>query len=228
MRIPSVIVGLMLFALVSTAHAQGEAPVAPMAQSTAEPAGAAFAPTAASASARSAQVAVTFLPMLLGRVAIGPSGDDTTYNLVAAYGLGLSFGYRVMDGLSVGVAPQVIFHLSAKDYTGYSVIDSQREYDLMARIAYAYTLAPKLAVYADVLPGYAIVTYDDVVQGDQAPSAKGIVLGGDVGVVLDITDGLFANVGIGYQLGFQTSSGISDRDVKTRFLRVGLGGGVKF
>ena len=142
--------------------------------------------------------------------------------------VGLWFGYRVTGGLCVGLAPQVVFHLSAKDSAGYSVIDSEKEYDLMGRIAYAYTVAPRLDEYAELLPGYAIVTYNTVVVGSRPPSAKGLVVGGGLGAAFDVTDRLFANVGAGYQVGFQTSSGIVDKDVKTRFLRIALGAGVKF
>jgi opacity protein-like surface antigen len=166
--------------------------------------------------------------MLLGKVATGPSGSDTSSNLDFAYGVGLSFGYRVLAGLSAGIAPQAIFHLSSKDSAGYSVIDSEKEYDLMARIAYAYAVAPKLDVYAEVLPGYSFVTYNEILQGSKAPKAHGVVLGGGLGAAFAITERLFANVGVGYQQGFQTSHGISNRDVKTTFLRIALGGGVKF
>jgi opacity protein-like surface antigen len=166
--------------------------------------------------------------MLLGKVATGPSGSNTSSNLDFAYGVGLSLGYRVLAGLSVGIAPQVVIHLTSKDSAGYSVIDAEKEYDLMARIAYAYTVAPKLDVYAEVLPGYSLVTYNKIVLGSQPPRARGMVLGGGLGAAFAITERLFANVGVGYQQGFQTSHGISDREVETKFIRIALGGGVKF
>jgi opacity protein-like surface antigen len=220
------IVGLVLFGQ-STALAQEEAPVSAMTEPTAR-AGAAFASTTARSSANNLQIGVAFLPMLLGKVATGPSGSDTSSNLDFAYGVGLSFGYSVLAGLSVGIAPQAIFHLGSKDSAGYRVIDSEKEYDLMARIAYAYTVVPRLDVYAEVLPGYSFVTYSEIIQGSQAPKAHGVVLGGGLGAAFAITERLFANVGVGYQQGFQVSHGIGDRDVKTKFVRVALGGGVKF
>ena len=143
-------------------------------------------------------------------------------------GCASGIGYRVLAGLSVGVAPQVVFHLSSKDSAGYPVIESEKEYDLMARIAYAYTVIPKLDVYAEVLPGYSLVTYNQIILGSQAPRARGIVVGGGLGAAFAITERFFPNVGVGYQLGFQTSHGIRDNDVKTKFLRIALGGGVKF
>jgi len=188
MRKPILIVGLVLSVLVSPAHVQEEAPATPESEPTATPSEAALAPAVAGAPANTFQVGVAFLPMLLGRVATGPSGADTSSNLDFAYGVGLSFGYRVLAGLSVGFAPQVVFHLSSKDTAGYTVIDSEKEYDLMARIAYAYTVVPKLDVYAEVLPVYSIVSYNKIILGVQAPSAKGMVLGGGLGVAFSITD----------------------------------------
>jgi len=224
----SLIVGFVLFGQASTTLAQGEEPVPPVPEPTAVPAEEAPAPAVTGAPTTRVQVGVGFLPILLGKVATGPNGDDTSSNLDATYGVGLSFGYRVMAGLSVGVAPQVVFHLSSKDTAGYTVIDSEKEYDLMARIAYAYTVVPKLDVYAEVLPGYSIVSYNKIILGVQAPSAKGMVLGGGLGVAFSITDRLFANAGVCYQFGFQKSFGLSHNDVNTKFLRIALGGGVKF
>jgi hypothetical protein len=226
MRRLNLIVALVLLVPVSTARAQEEAPAAT--EPDAVPAEASLEPAVPDRPAHDFQIGLALLPMLLGKVATGPSGSDTSSNLDFAYGVGLSFGYRVLAGLSAGIAPQAIFHLSSKDSAGYSVIDSEKEYDLMARIAYAYAVAPKLDVYAEVLPGYSFVTYNEILQGSKAPKAHGVVLGGGLGAAFAITERLFANVGVGYQQGFQTSHGISNRDVKTTFLRIALGGGVKF
>jgi hypothetical protein len=226
MRRLNLIVALALFVPVSTARAQEEAPAAT--EPDAVPAEATLAPAAAGTPANNFQVGVAFLPMLLGKVATGPSGSDTSSNLDFAYGVGLSFGYRVLAGLSVGIAPQVVFHLTSKDSAGYSVIDSEKEYDLLARIAYAYTVAPKVDVYAEILPGYSFLTYNQILQGSKAPKAHGVVLGGGLGVAFAISERFFVNAGVGYQQGFQVSHGISDRDVKTKFVRIALGGGVKF
>ena len=81
----------------------------------------------------------------------------------------------------------------------------------MARIAYAYAVRPKLDVYAEVLAGYSIVTYNQIVMGSQAPSAKGMVLGGGLDAAFAITHRFFANAGVGYQMGFQKSSGPATR-----------------
>src|ERR1019366_9131000 len=216
MRRLNLIVALVLLVPVSTARAQEEAPAAT--EPDAVPAEASLEPAVPDRPAHDFQIGLALLPMLLGKVATGPSGSDTSSNLDFAYGVGLSFGYRVLAGLSAGIAPQAIFHLSSKDSAGYPVIDSEKEYDLMARIAYAYTVVPKLDVYAEVLPGYSFVTYNQIILGSQAPKAHGVVFGGGLGAAFAITDRFFANAGVGYQSGFQVSHGIRDNDVKTKFL----------
>ena len=49
------------------------------------------------------------------------------------------------------------------------------------------------------------------------------------GVTMDMSDLIFVNMGIGYQLGFQKvpQTGVN-LDNKTRYLRVALGGGLRF
>jgi hypothetical protein len=175
------------------------------------------------------QLGVALLPVLQGSLTTVQSGGaETSSQLDSTYGVGLSFSYRVLAGLSLGIAPQVVLHLTSKDDAGYPVIDSEKEYDLMARIAYAYPVMRNLEVYVEVLPGYSFVTYNKIVVGSRAPMARGIVGAAGLGAAFSVTERFFVNAGVGYQLGFQVSHGISTRDVSTRFLRTALGGGVKF
>jgi Outer membrane protein beta-barrel domain len=222
MRKVSLFLGLALFALAGSARAQDEsgpagappaldgngAPIAGPEVATA-PAPAAAAPDS------KMQAGLNLLPMALGKMnAAGISGD-----LAFAYGVGLSFGYAVIPGLTVGLAPQAVFHVVGKDGG-----TAGKEYDIMARVAYAYTVAPKFAIYAEVLPGYSIIS-----NPNGADSAKGLVLAGGVGAMMDITDQAFVNLGVGYQMGFQkVSVAGTSIDEKTKFLRIALGGGVKF
>jgi hypothetical protein len=225
MRKLSLSLGLALFALAGSARAQDETPAA---APTAEPGTAAAEPTAPAAAAapeKKIQVGVAFLPMLLGSIGTGNSGDDSWGDMSPAYGVGLSFGYKVIAGLSVGVAPQFLFHVKDKNKS-----DSSAEYDIMARIAYEYAVIPRLAVYAEFLPGYSIISLPSSVTflGEKPPSPKGFVLDFGAGAAFDITDQFFVNLGIGYQMGWQNTSGGGGQDYKTRFLRIALGGGVKF
>ncbi|MGB8294862.1 MAG: hypothetical protein WCG85_05495 [Polyangia bacterium] len=208
---------------------EGAAP-APAAEPDAAPAPApaaepAIAAAPAAASESKFQVGVAFLPMLIGRgtVTTPLSSASVTGDLKFAYGVGLTAGYAVIPGLSVGIAPQFIFNVKGEDATG----DAAKEIDLMARIAYAYHVIPNLAVYAEVLPGYSIFSVPNLPSGQGSP--KGFVIAGGVGGAYDITDMFFANLGVGYQMGFQTYSyGGKSYDDKTRFLRLAVGGGVRF
>lgn len=197
-----------------------------MAPASAPPPEAAPAPVAAAPPAESKiQVGIAFLPMLIGKeTSTNPVVTaSVTNDLKFAYGFGLTAGYAVIPGLSVGIAPQFIFNVIAKGSTG----DAATEIDLMARIAYAYHVIPKLAVYAEVLPGYSIFSVPNLPDGVSSP--KGFVLAAGVGGAYDITDMFFANLGVGYQMGFQTYSySGKSYDSKASFLRIAVGGGVKF
>jgi hypothetical protein len=87
-------------------------------------------------------------------------------------------------------------------------------------------VADKISVYAEVLPGYSIVAMPSSVSSS---NAKGLVLAGGLGATFDITDQAFVGLGVGYQMGFQKMSVAgTDVDFKTKYLRIALGGGVKF
>jgi len=224
MRRLTLFVGLTLLALAGSARAQDETPAAEPAPSTE----AAPAPAAAAAPESRMQVGIAFLPMLMGKVGAGPSGDDTWSDLELAYGVGLSFSYNVIAGLSVGIAPQALFAVKSKDGG-----DAMKEYDIMARIAYAYSVIPKLAVYAEVLPGYSILSLPSslTMMGEKPDSPKGFVVGFGAGAAYDITDQFFANLAVGYQMAFQktkTPGENEDYDMRTKFLRIAVGGGMKF
>jgi opacity protein-like surface antigen len=226
MRKVSLLVAVTLLTLTGAARAQDEAPAAPAGDSAAAAPTAApetvAAPAAAPAAADSKmQLGLNLLPMALGKVSSTDplNGGSTSADLAFAYGVGLSFGYAVIPGLTIGVAPQALFNVKGKDASG----TASKEYDLMARVAYAYTVAPKFAIYAEVLPGYSIIS-----NPSPADAGKGLVLAGGVGATMDVTDQVFLNLGVGYQMGFQkiSQSGMNI-DEKAKFLRIALGAGVK-
>ena len=93
----------------------------------------------------------------------------------------------------------------------------------MARLAYTFPVVETIGLYVAVLPGYS--TH----QPCPADSAKGFVLAFEGGADMGITDRIFANLGAGYQLGFQSVTVVDDKfDARTRYVRVNLGGGVRF
>jgi hypothetical protein len=162
--------------------------------------------------------------MAVGKFTYADTFDTTaTQDAHFAYGVGLSASYEVLPGLLVGLAPQAIFRVQPKPIEGLDVLP-MREFDFMARVAYALRVVDTIAVYAEVLPGFSLI-----VPSDDAAVSKGLVLGFGVGCTADMTDRTFLNVGGGYQVGFQSqTSGIHTLDLRTRYVRVALGGGVRF
>jgi TolB-like protein len=191
-------------------------PVGDTATAPAQPLIAAPAPEVAPvASGNKFHIGINFLPIALGKMAFSgsPSAD-----LKFTYGVGILAGYEVL-GLSVGIASQFLPGINCNDCTG----DAAKEYDFMLRVAFAYTVMPKLAVYVEVLPGYSILAVP------YADNPKGFVLAFGAGATFDITGQLFANLGIGYQRGYQATDGNNHYDdFCTKFLRIAVGLGMKF
>jgi hypothetical protein len=245
MRTATTLVGLTLFALAGTARAQDAAPAAdkaapPAAKEAAAvepppapappPVGAAQAapaetnvaatpaPAPAAAGPRKLQLGVSFLPMAMGKYTYVKTTDPVSEEAYFAYGLGLSGVYEVLPGLLVGLAPQLTLNVRPK-----SAADGAKELDVMARVAYAYRLPDGIRVFAEVLPGYSMILLK------RGASPKGFVLGFGAGCAMDLSDRIFASIAVGYQLGFQSQSiGPVTVENRTRYLRVALGGGVRF
>jgi hypothetical protein len=201
----------------ATPAATTAAPSAVVAAATPMPAAA-----PATTSQRKIQLGLAFLPMGLGRYkySTGPLQKVTT-DAAFAYGVGFSAGYEIIPNLIVGVAPQAIFNVKEKDPVVAETSETATQYDLLARIAYVLPIADGTSVYAEVLPGYSII---------KTPAAPvGFVVGFGAGVAMDMTDRFFVNIGAGYQIGFQKwKAGANTFDTSTRYLRVALGGGVRF
>jgi hypothetical protein len=205
-------------------------PSAPTAGQTAPPAGSAatasvpeVAATTAEAPTskkRKLEVGLSFLPMGLGKYTNSPDVVSTiTSDATFAYGLGLSAGYEVFAHLLVGVAPQVIFNV--KEKAPLVPTEAARQYDLMARVAYGLQIVEGTTVYAEVLPGYSIIHTPNL--------PKGFVIAFGAGAAMEMTDQIFVNVAAGYQIGFQQwSKGVNTFQTRTKYVRVALGGGVKF
>jgi len=149
---------------------------------------------------------------------------DTASPLVSsdayfAYGGAASVGYEVLPHLLLGVALQAIYNVEEKSpqvWTG-----AVHEYDVMARVAYIYPVVENIDVYAEVLPGYSLIS--------NTAGSAGLVVAFGAGFAMDLTDRFFVNVGGGYQMGFQKwSNGATSLETRTRYVRMALGGGVKF
>jgi hypothetical protein len=226
MRTTSTLLGLTLLALAGTARAQeassaapadaahaSESSAAPALASANSPAVEASVAEPSTAKPRKLQLGINFVPMAAGKITIAPNGAPEQADAAFAYGVGLSIDYTVFAGLSIGFAPQ--FVLNVKDKGGEGLTGKQA--DLLLRLAYTYDFVDGIHAYAEVLPGYSIILADD--------RGLGFVLAFGAGVAMDVTERAFVNVGAGYEMGFQKFSG---RDDKTTFVRVTLGGGVRF
>jgi hypothetical protein len=172
-------------------------------------------------------VGVAFLPMVLGKLQGGNEALIPSTDAAVAYGVGLSFGYTFVRGLSIGVAPQVLFNVKPKGDPN----DAATECDLLARLAYTHALTRSFAIYGELLPGYSVVVLPGRLTdaaGVDVSHPKGMVVAFGAGASLEITDRYFVNLGLGFQLGSQKGSvgGISFND-KTKFVRIAIGGGVR-
>ncbi|HXU06843.1 MAG TPA: hypothetical protein VN903_38080 [Polyangia bacterium] len=189
------------------------------------------------------QVALSFLPMSLGTFNAVYGGMPKSLDAAFAPGGGLIVGYDVLrgllvsgDGLSVGLAPQVIFNVKPKEDPITTDPDPSMEIDAMARVAYAIPLTDTIAAYGAVLPGFSLI------KPKTGDAPKGFVFGFDVGVIMNMTDRAFVSLGGGYQWGFQSRTDkavIKDENgvemtykvttnVRPDYYRVSLGVGARF
>lgn len=176
------------------------------------------APAAEAVGPRKLQLGLSFLPMSMGKYTYVKTTDPVSEDAYFAYGVGLSAVYEVLPGLLVGLAPQYTLNVRPR-----SAADGAKQLDVMARVAYAYRLPDGITVFAEALPGYSMI----LLKRGAAP--KGLVLAVGAGCTMDLSDRAFASVGVGYQVGFQNQAqGAVTVENRTRYLRVALGGGVRF
>jgi hypothetical protein len=206
------LVGLTSVALGATARAQEAPPVATATAATAAP-------------NRTLEVGVAFLPMSLGRVHATYGVDAITSDAAFAPGVSVSASYEVLPGLSLGVAPQRLWQVESKvDPTmSGTPVTEYSEFDLMARVSYGYRVIEGLKLYAEVLPGYSLMT------PTAGHASKGFVLAAGGGVAMDMGDRVFVNIGAGYQVGFQhLPAQDGSKETSTRYVRFVVGAGARF
>jgi hypothetical protein len=162
--------------------------------------------------------------MGLGKFTTPINEEATQGDASFAYGAGVSASFRIFAGLSLGVAPQIIYNVNYKVYPGsLAAPPANKETDLMARLAYTFPIVETIGLYVEALPGYSIISQPG------ATSANGFVLALGGGVDMEMTDHIFASLGIGYQLGFQSVSIVgTSYENRARYVRLALGGGVRF
>jgi Outer membrane protein beta-barrel domain len=248
MRKASTLVGLTLMALAAGARAEDAVPAPPPSPS-APPAGVDPFPAAVpSPSApppapvgtvgmvapvapeepppKRIEVGLSFLPMGRGKLTTPSGATDVSGDARLAYGVGLSATYHVIAGLHLGVAPQALFNVNYKVNpagNGIALPASSTEYDLMARVQYAFPLVDGITLYGEFLPGYSRLSHPG------ASTSKGLVFALGGGAAMDMSDRIFIDLGVGYQVGYQSLNvqGMI-RDSRSQFLRVALGVGTRF
>jgi opacity protein-like surface antigen len=235
MRTTITLVALASLALATTARAEETTPAADKAAPAAGDVATAPAPASPPAAkkgfaplGRRLHIGFAFLPMALGKYTTSSLGGIAkTADASFAYGGLLSINFQVVrgtHGLEVGVAVQQMYNVREKTSAipGTQPSDSHQR-DYLFRLAYAMRPVDTISVYAEVLPGRSTITVGD--------GASGYVLAFGAGVAMDVTDMIFANIGMGYQIGFQSLEQRESGAVfenRTRFIRVAVGGGVKF
>ena len=158
--------------------------------------------------------------MAVGKITAPIGAKEITGDASFAYGVGLSASYRIIAGLGLGIAPQAIFNVNYKvNPSQLMAPPAATEYDVMARVAYTLPIVDTIAVYAEALPGYSIISLPGT------SPAKGFVLAVGGGVAMDLGDRGFVNLGAGYQIGFQSLTVAGDKvDTRTRYVHLTLGG----
>ena len=219
MRKTSTLIGLTLVALGAGARAEDRTPVPPApAAAVVDP----FTVTPPAPELPRLRIGLSFIPMGLGKFTTPNGGMTTQGDALLAYGAGLAVDFRIIAGFSAGIAPQLIYNVNYKTNPNQvAATPTVHETDLMARLAYTFPVVETIGVYLEALPGYSLIN----VPG----SAKGFVVAFGAGADMEITNHIFATLGAGYQLGFQSLTSAGEKfDARTRYVRVNLGGGVRF
>jgi hypothetical protein len=170
--------------------------------------------TEATAGDSKMRLAVMLVPMPLGSLKTNLGGTESSADSAVAFAVMPVFDYLVLPNLFVGVAPSYAFNVKAKDGGG----DALSQIDLLLRVGGGYPLNEKLQLYGYGAPGYSII------RPSEGDSAKGLVLGLHAGAMFDVASKVFLSGELGYQLGFQK---VSDTDLKTNYLQIGLGVGMR-
>jgi len=166
------------------------------------------------------EIVAAFLPMSFGKFSAVEGGFPVETDASFAYGVSLAASYRIIAGLSVGIAPQMIFNVQPKDSMALTWPQST-ETDYMLRIAYTWRPVDTIGLYAAVLPGTSAIS----VPGHEA--TKGGVFAFALGSQLDMTDQLFVDMGVGYQWGAQKVAN-ANTDGKSKYVRIAVGLGYRF
>jgi hypothetical protein len=168
------------------------------------------------------RLGITLSPMPVGTFKAAAGGLSASSDAKFAFGIVPTFDYNINEYLFVGLAPQIILNVIPKDADGKAA----KELDLRARVGGNAKVADTIRLFGYLAPGYSIIMFPDKMDGLSNPA--GFVLGFAGGALFDLTPSVFANAEVGYQVGFQSVSFMgASADLKTNYLHIGLGIGVR-
>src|SRR5262245_54196991 len=143
----------------------------------------------------------------------GASNDS-----VFAVGTSAFVDGAVTPYLALGVSPQVIFRVKPDGLMD----ESAKEIDLRARLTGRLPVSPRVRAFARLSPGYSLIDFPSVqtrVPVDR-PRPTGFVMDFSVGTEIAVVPRLSIVSGLGYQMGFQSSS---EGEFHTSYLHLGAG-----
>lgn len=167
------------------------------------------------------RLSFSVVPAPLGSIEADASGFQFGGDAAFAFGLRPAFDYSINDYFFIGFSPQLLLNVKGEDYD-----DAGKELDLLVRLGGHAPVADNLHLYGYLAPGYSIIYLPSRPVNIEDPA--GFVLGVAAGAIYSFSDRLFAVGDIGYQLGFQGTTILNtDVDIRSRYLLIGLGVGMK-
>jgi DNA gyrase inhibitor GyrI len=154
---------------------------------------------------------VAFDMFPVGTLSTSANSSDTVF----AVGVSAFVDYSLSPWLAFGVSPQVIFRVKPDGL----VDESAKELDLRGRLTARLPLSPKVRVFGRLSPGYSVIVLPSF-PGLDRPNPAGLVMDVSVGAEVAVLPRLFIVSGLGYQMGFQSTS---VGDFRTRYLHLGAG-----
>jgi hypothetical protein len=213
MRVKSLcfaILGLAGFLTIGTASAQ-DAPAATTPPPVEAPPAATAAATGGAASTSKMRLGINLVPMPYGSLTAASFPSQSS---AFAFGVMPAFDYLISSNFFVGLGPTYTFNVKGSDSMG----DAAKQFDILLRVGGGAPVAEKIQLFGYLAPGYSIIMPP---AGD---SPKGLTVGAHAGALFDLTSTMFASGTVGYQVGMQK---VMDVDLKTQYLQVALGVGMR-
>jgi hypothetical protein len=214
MRVQSLclaILGVAGFITTGTAFAQGT-PAATTPPPVEAPPAATAAASGATTSTSRMRLAINLVPMPYGSLSPASSPSETT---AFAFGVMPAFDYLVHQNFFVGLGPTYTFNVKGSDAP-----EASKQFDILLRLGGGAPIAEKLQLFGYLAPGYSIIQ----VPSGTGDNPKGLTVGAHAGAIYELSQALFLNGTLGYQVGMQK---VMSSDLKTQYLQVALGVGMR-